>query len=50
MGYADQFRRLSCYPAGTFAALDRADHYLPFEQPRALAMLARDWRGRCQPG
>ena len=50
VGYADQFRRLSCYPAGSIAVLDRAGHYLPFEQPRALAMLARDWRDRCLSG
>jgi pimeloyl-ACP methyl ester carboxylesterase len=47
VGYADQFRRLSCYPAGTFAVLDQAGHYLPFEQPRALAALISDWRERC---
>ena len=47
VGYADQFRRLSCYPAGTFAVLDQAGHYLPFEQPRALAALVSDWRERC---
>jgi pimeloyl-ACP methyl ester carboxylesterase len=50
VGYADQFRRLSCYPAGSFAVLDRAGHYLPFEQPRALAALVSDWRGRCLAG
>jgi pimeloyl-ACP methyl ester carboxylesterase len=50
VGYADQFRRLSCYPAGTFAVLDRAGHYLPFEQPRALAALVSEWRDRCLAG
>ena len=47
VGYADQFRRLACYPAGTFAVLDRAGHYLPFEQPEALAALIAEWRARC---
>jgi pimeloyl-ACP methyl ester carboxylesterase len=47
VGYADQFRRLACFPAGTFTVLDRAGHYLPFEQPRALSALAGDWRSRC---
>jgi pimeloyl-ACP methyl ester carboxylesterase len=47
VGYADQFRRLSCYPAGSFAVLDQAGHYLPFEQPAALAALASQWRARC---
>ena len=50
VGYADQFRRLSCYPAGSFAVLDRAGHYLPFEQPRALAALVSQWRDRCLAG
>lgn len=49
-GYADQFRRLWCYPAGSLAVLDRAGHYLPFEQPRALAALVSEWRSRCEPG
>ena len=44
VGYADQFRRLSCYPAGSFAVLDQAGHYLPFEQPAALAALVSQWR------
>ena len=47
VGYVDQFRRLACYPAGTFAVLDRAGHYLPFEQPEALAALIAEWRARC---
>lgn len=47
VGYADQFRRLSSYPAGSFTVLDRAGHYLPFEQPRALATLVSEWRARC---
>ncbi len=47
VGYADQFRRLACFPAASFTVLDRAGHYLPFEQPQALAMLATDWRDRC---
>jgi pimeloyl-ACP methyl ester carboxylesterase len=46
VGYADQFRRLSCYPAGSFAVLDQAGHYLPFEQPAALAALVSQWRAR----
>ena len=50
LGYADQFRRLSCYPADSFAVLDRAGHYLPFEQARALAALVSDWCDRCLAG
>lgn len=50
VGCADQFRRLSCYPAGSFAVLDQAGHYLPFEQPRALAALISEWRHRCPAG
>lgn len=49
VGYADQFRRLGCFPAASFTVLDQAGHYLPFEQPQALAALAADWRVRCPP-
>jgi pimeloyl-ACP methyl ester carboxylesterase len=47
VGFADQFRRLACYPAGSYTVLDRAGHYLPFEQPIAFATLVGEWRGRC---
>lgn len=50
VGYADQFQRLSCYPAGSFHVLDRAGHYLPFEQPKAFAALVSEWRDRCLAG
>ena len=49
-GYADPFRRLSCYPAGSFTVLDEAGHYLPFEQPQAFGKIAGLWRERCLRG
>jgi pimeloyl-ACP methyl ester carboxylesterase len=47
-GYADQFRALDRYPNGTYAVLDRAGHYLPFERPDPFAFLVREWLSRCQ--
>jgi pimeloyl-ACP methyl ester carboxylesterase len=46
VGYADQFRAMRRYPRGTFAVLDQAGHYLPFEQPATLRALAQDWLRR----
>lgn len=46
VGYADQFRALSTYPHGSFAVLDGAGHYLPFERPEAFRELVLDWLGR----
>ncbi|HEY9408566.1 MAG TPA: alpha/beta hydrolase [Jiangellaceae bacterium] len=42
-GFADQFSALARYPAGTYAVLADAGHYLPFEQPSAFAALVRQW-------
>jgi pimeloyl-ACP methyl ester carboxylesterase len=47
VGYADQFRRMRCYPFGSYAVLDQAGHYLPFEQPESFAGLVAEWRRRC---
>jgi pimeloyl-ACP methyl ester carboxylesterase len=46
--YADQFRRMRCYPFGSYTVLDQAGHYLPFEQPEAFASLVAEWRHRCR--
>jgi pimeloyl-ACP methyl ester carboxylesterase len=46
VGYADQFRALRHYPDGTFAVIDRAGHYLPFEQPELLRAHVQDWLRR----
>lgn len=46
VGYSDQFRALSSYPHGSFAVLDGAGHYLPFERPEAFRELALDWLDR----
>ena len=47
VGYADQYRRMALYPRGTYAVLDGAGHYLPFEQPALLRVLAQEWVDRC---
>jgi pimeloyl-ACP methyl ester carboxylesterase len=47
VGYTDQFRRMRSYPFGSYAVLDQAGHYLPFEQPDAFAGLVAEWRQRC---
>jgi pimeloyl-ACP methyl ester carboxylesterase len=49
VGYADQFRAMRHYPHGTFAIVDEAGHYLPFEQPTLLAALTHDWLRRVLP-
>jgi pimeloyl-ACP methyl ester carboxylesterase len=46
VGYADQFRSMRHYPRGTFAVIDAAGHYLPFEQPALLRSLTQDWLHR----
>lgn len=46
-GFADQYRQMPLYPRGTFAVLDEAGHYLPFEQPDLLRALAQQWLQRC---
>jgi pimeloyl-ACP methyl ester carboxylesterase len=45
-GYADQFRVMRRYPRGTYAAIDEAGHYLPFEQPELLRALSQAWLRR----
>ncbi|MGA9343489.1 MAG: alpha/beta hydrolase [Nocardioidaceae bacterium] len=42
-GYVDQFEAMTRYPHGTYIALDRAGHYLPFEQPALFAAALRSW-------
>jgi pimeloyl-ACP methyl ester carboxylesterase len=46
VGYADQFHSMRHYPRGTFAVIDAAGHYLPFEQPALLRSLTQDWLHR----
>lgn len=46
VGYADQFSALSNYPHASFAVLDGAGHYLPFERPEALRKMTLDWLDR----
>ncbi len=50
VGFADQFRRMSLYPRGTFVAADQAGHYLPYEQPDLLRSVAVEWLERCGVG
>lgn len=47
VGVADQFRRMSVYPRGTFVAADLAGHYLPYERPDVLRSVSLDWLKRC---
>ncbi len=52
-GYVDQFDALARYPHAGYLALDRAGHYLPFEQPDQFAAVLRSWliaAGIDQPG
>jgi pimeloyl-ACP methyl ester carboxylesterase len=42
-GYSDQFEAMARYPHGTYAAVDGAGHYLPFEQPDAFRGLVEPW-------
>jgi pimeloyl-ACP methyl ester carboxylesterase len=49
-GYADQFAALERYPAASYAVLDRAGHYLPFEQPAAFAAVTLAWLDQAKPG
>ncbi|MET7867121.1 alpha/beta fold hydrolase [Micromonospora taraxaci] len=46
VGYADQFRAMRRYPRGTYAVIDAAGHYLPYEQPALLRSLTQDWLRR----
>ena len=47
VGFADQFRRMSTYPRGTYVAADSAGHYLPYERPDVLRSVTRDGLARC---
>lgn len=49
-GYTDQFTALSRYPDGMYAAVPRAGHYLPYEQPEVFQALVRDWVRALRPG
>jgi pimeloyl-ACP methyl ester carboxylesterase len=42
-GYVDQFTAMQRYPRGTYAVVDGAGHYLPFERPDVFAGLVRTW-------
>jgi pimeloyl-ACP methyl ester carboxylesterase len=42
-GYFDQFTAMRRYPRGTYAVVDGAGHYLPFERPDVFAGLVRTW-------
>lgn len=44
-GFVDQFGAMSRYPRGSFAALDGAGHYLPFECADTFAALFQSWLG-----
>ena len=47
VGFADQFRRMTTYPHGTFVTADLAGHYLPYERPEVLRSVSLDWLSRC---
>ena len=49
-GFRDQFAALGSYPAGSFAVLADAGHYVPFEQPSAFRDLTHHWLSRCAEG
>jgi pimeloyl-ACP methyl ester carboxylesterase len=42
-GYADQFRAMRDFPAGSYTVLNAAGHYLPLEQPGTFGALTLDW-------
>jgi pimeloyl-ACP methyl ester carboxylesterase len=42
-GFLDQFAALSRYPKGSYLAMSRAGHYLPFEQPERFKAVLLDW-------
>jgi pimeloyl-ACP methyl ester carboxylesterase len=48
VGYEDQFRALRHFPRATYSLLDRAGHYLPYEQPELLRAMTQNWLGRCR--
>jgi pimeloyl-ACP methyl ester carboxylesterase len=47
VGFADQFRALSAYPAASFTVLADAGHYLPLERPEAFRAVVGTWLDRC---
>jgi pimeloyl-ACP methyl ester carboxylesterase len=42
-GYADQFRAMRDFPAGSYTVLNAAGHYVPLEQPGTFQALALAW-------
>lgn len=50
VGFADQFRRMTAYPRGTFVTADLAGHYLPYERPEVLRSVSLEWLIRCGAG
>jgi len=46
VGYRQAWDLLDNYPRGTFAVLDRAGHFLEFEQEEVFGSLAREWLDR----
>jgi pimeloyl-ACP methyl ester carboxylesterase len=48
-GYVDQFDAMRRYPCGTYAVIDGAGHYLPFEKPAAFAAILTAWLAALPP-
>jgi pimeloyl-ACP methyl ester carboxylesterase len=46
VGYRQAWDILDNYPRGTFAVLDRAGHFLEFEQEEVFGLLVREWLDR----
>ena len=46
-GYVQQLELLERYPHATFAVIDGAGHFLPFERPALFRSLLRTWLDRC---
>lgn len=47
VGFADQFRLVRSWPRASYAVLDEAGHYLPWEQPELFRAAAQEWLRRC---
>jgi pimeloyl-ACP methyl ester carboxylesterase len=48
VGHRDAYRLLENYPRGTFVALDRAGHFLPWEQRTLFGSLVGEWIDRVE--